>query len=290
MTATFYNHFPAYAIKERFNLPLFSLYVALHVTILMAPFTYSTEGLIAFLLLSFMTFCLGITLCFHRLLTHCSYEIPKPLKYLFTLFGCLAFQRGPIWWVATHRLHHSRVDQDGDPHTPKFSFVWAHFAWAFFTHPQLDEDPKIVQGLARDLYADPVMRFFEKYYTAINILFLVFLFVLGYFIGGLKIALSLLVWGGFVRILYNLHMTWLVNSMAHIWGYQTFNTPDTSKNNWWVALLSWGDGWHNNHHAYPRSARAGFAWYEIDITYWVISLLRYLGVAKKVINKQPVIN
>jgi fatty-acid desaturase len=278
---------PPYATRKRFNGPLFCLYVALHFSLLAAPFTFSWQGLATFILMCFLTICLGITLCYHRLLAHRSYQLSKPLIYFLAYLGCLAFQRGPIWWVATHRLHHSRVDRDGDPHSPQINFLWSHFLWAFFKHPQLDESSKTIYYLARDLAEDPGMCFLEKFYTAINVLFLVILFSIGYISGGEKLGVSLLVWGGFLRILYGLHITWLVNSAAHIWGYRAFNTPDKSRNNWWVALLTFGEGWHNNHHAYQRSARMGFAWYEIDLTYWLIVLLKITGYATEIIKPPP---
>lgn len=280
------NLLPGYATLKRFNAPLFSLYVILHIVALAGFFTFSWQGLAVLIVLSFSTICLGITLCYHRLLAHQSYKMTsKALTYFLALLGCLAFQRGPIWWTATHRLHHSRTDKEGDPHSPRYSALWSHFLWPFFWHPQLDESPETIQRLAPDLWKDPGMRFLEKHYNSINVLFLVLLFALGYWLGGgLKMGLSILVWGGFLRIIYGLNATWLVNSAAHLWGYRRYDTPDTSRNNWWVALLTWGEGWHNNHHAYARSAQMGFVWYELDVTYWIISLLRRLGLATHVVG------
>jgi fatty-acid desaturase len=278
---------PAYANRKRLDVPLLSLYVSLHLAILAAPFTFSWPGLAAFIVLPFVTTCLGITLCYHRLLAHRSYLLPRALTVFLAFLGCLAFQRGPIWWTACHRLHHSRVDRDGDPHSPRFSFIWSHFLWAFFTHPQLDESPETLRRLVPDLYDDPALRFLEKYYTTINILFLAVLFGLGYLWGGWKLAISMLVWGGFLRIIYGLNITWLVNSAAHIWGYRSYDTPDRSRNNWWVALLTWGEGWHNNHHAYPRLARMGLTWFEFDLTYGIIRCLQWVGLAQQVISQKP---
>ncbi|MBY0404528.1 MAG: hypothetical protein K2X66_11565, partial [Cyanobacteria bacterium] len=167
---------PAYATRERFNGPLFTLYVLLHFSILWAPSTFTPEGCILGLGIYFTTICLGITLCYHRLLAHRSYKTFAPLKYTLALFAVLAFQRGPIWWVATHRLHHSEVDTPLDPHTPQVSFVWSHLLWPFFWHPQLDESPETVKRLARDMAEDPGMRFLEKHYTSINVLFLISLY------------------------------------------------------------------------------------------------------------------
>ncbi|WP_303673177.1 acyl-CoA desaturase [Vampirovibrio chlorellavorus] len=276
---------PAYATWQRFNAPLFSLYVLLHGVALAGFFTFSWQGLLVMGILSFSTICLGITLCYHRLLAHQSYQLAKPLTYVLALLGCLAFQRGPIWWTATHRLHHGKTDKAGDPHSPKYSVWWAHFLWPFFWHPQLDESEETLRRLAPDLWKDPGLRFLERYYSAINVLFLGLLFGLGYWLGGgLKMGLSILVWGGFLRIIYGLNVTWLVNSAAHLWGYRRYDTPDTSRNNWWVALLTWGEGWHNNHHAHARSAKMGFVWYELDVTYWIIALFRRLGLATQVVG------
>jgi stearoyl-CoA desaturase (delta-9 desaturase) len=276
---------PPYATWQRFNAPLFSVYILLHVAALAGFFTFSWQGLLVMVVLSFATICLGITLCYHRLLAHQSYQLVKPLTYFLALLGCLAFQRGPIWWTATHRLHHSKTDKVGDPHSPKYSVWWAHFLWPFFWHPQLDESEETLHRLAPDLWKDPGMRFLERYYSAINVLFLGLLFTLGYWLGGgLKMGLSIFVWGGFLRIIYGLNVTWLVNSAAHLWGYRRYDTPDTSRNNWWVALLTWGEGWHNNHHAHARSAKMGFVWYELDVTYWIIALLRQLGLATHVVG------
>lgn len=275
---------PAYATRARFNAPLLAWYIALHVAALAAPFTFSVQGLVSFVALWFLTICLGIALCYHRVLAHQSCRLHPWLRFVFSLLGCLAYQRGPIWWVACHRLHHRRVDRDGDPHSPRNSLWWSHFLWAFFWHPQLDESPETTHRLAPDLASDAGMRFLERYYVAINGVFLGLLFGLGLLWGGPHIGLSVLVWGGFLRIIFGLNATWLVNSAAHLQGYRTFNTPDTSRNNLWVTLLTWGEGWHNNHHAHPRSARAGLAWYEVDITYAIIRFLKACGLATRVVS------
>ncbi|MBK8189609.1 MAG: fatty acid desaturase [Vampirovibrionales bacterium] len=274
--------FPAYATRGRFNAPLLATYIVLHIAALAAPFTFSWAGAAAFLGLYFLTICLGIALCYHRVLAHQSCQMARPLKFLLALLACLAYQRGPIWWVACHRLHHRRVDRDGDPHSPRNSFWWSHFLWAFFRHPQLDEARETTQRLAPDLQRDPGMRFLERHYVSINAIFLATLFAAGAYWGGWRLGVSLLVWGGFLRIIAGLNATWFVNSAAHLWGYRSFETADTSRNNWWVALLTWGEGWHNNHHAHPRSARCGRAWYEMDVTYGMIRVFKACGWATRV--------
>lgn len=279
-----FNQLPAYATWKRFTLFNFSRYMILHASLVLVPFTYSHQGLVAFAALYFISICLGITLGYHRLLAHQSYKTQRWVRYVLAFCGMLACQRGPIWWSATHRLHHSKVDQPLDPHTPKVSFVWAHFAWAFFRHPQLDEFPEKVNRLARDLYDDPGMRLLENNYALVNTAVLLGLFGIGYLMGGFKMGLSLFVWGGLFRLVVTLHITWLVNSVAHLWGSRRFETNDTSRNNWWVALLTFGEGWHNNHHAQPRSARMGFVWQEIDVTYWLIALMKRIGLAQNVVQ------
>ncbi len=278
---------PSYATRKRFNGPLFSLYVLLHVAALAAPFTFSWQGLAVLAAMYFLTICLGITLCYHRLLAHRSYKTWRPIKYTLALLGCLAFQRGPIWWTACHRLHHSVTDKGTDPHSPRNGFIWSHFLWPFFWHPQLDESRETTYRLARDLANDPGMRFLEKHYTSINMLCLVGLFAMGYLWGGLALGISVLVWGGFLRLVLCLNITWLVNSASHLWGYRTYETNDRSRNNWWVALLTWGEGWHNNHHADARAARNGHYWYEPDPTYWIIRLMSRLGLAYDVVPVRP---
>ena len=270
---------PPYATFKRLNIGLLGMYFLMYGALAVAPFTFSWEGLIAAIVVCFFTSCLGITLCYHRQLAHKSFKLPQAVTWTFALFACLAMQRGPVWWTACHRLHHSSVDQEGDPHSPRYSFLWSHFLWAFFKHPQLDDSPETLRRLARDIYDDPGMMWLEKNYTALNVGFMALLFGVGYALGGLPIAISVLVWGGFVRLIYCLNVTWLVNSAAHLWGYQSWQTGDDSRNNWWVALLSWGEGWHNNHHAHPRSARMGLTWREFDLTWCLIRGMQLVGLA-----------
>jgi sn-2 palmitoyl-lipid 9-desaturase len=277
------NVLPSYATWERFHPHMFLAYFSIHCGFLLAPFTFSVPGLILFLTLHFVIGCLGVTLCYHRLLAHRSFKTHPWIKYSLTFLAVLAFQRGPIWWVATHRLHHSQVDKELDPHTPVVSFLWSHILWVLFTHPQLDESVETTHRLARDLAEDPGMRFLEKYYTAINVGSLLLIYGAGYWFGGPKLGLSLLVWGGFLRMSVLLNATWFVNSAAHLWGYRNYKTNDTSRNNWWVALITWGEGWHNNHHADQRAARNGHHWYEVDITYYVILLMKQIGWATDVV-------
>lgn len=254
--------------------------LVLHLLALAAPFTFSWAGLLAFLAMVFITGCLGITLCYHRLLAHQSYKAPKALTYLLTFFGCLALQGGPIRWVATHRLHHKDADQPNDPHSPTQGFWWSHMLWNCYRHPKLASMDDL-KRLAPDLYRDPVMRFFNRYFFGLYLASAFMFFAVGFLIQGWQLGLSLVIWGFALRTVYVWHITWLVNSATHLWGYRTYETPDNSRNNWWVALLTFGEGWHNNHHAHQRSARMGFRWYELDVTFMLIQALQWLGLATR---------
>lgn len=277
---------PAYATRERFNLPLFSAYVLMHLSLLVAPFTFSWEGLIAFVVLYTLTICFGITTGYHRLLAHNSFKTSKVFRFILAFLGVLALQRGPIWWVAAHRLHHKSTDLEFDPHSPTVSFIWSHMLWPFFRHPQLDENIETAHSYSKDLCKDPGLCFLEKHYSSINQGSLLVLFGLGYWMGGVDMGISLLVWGGILRWTLALHATWLVNSATHVWGYRNFNTTDQSRNTWWVALLTFGEGWHNNHHASQKDPRIGRRWFEVDVAYCCIVVMHYLGLVQLNLDKK----
>lgn len=255
--------------------------IIFHLVALCAPFVFSWPGLIVFCIMTFCVGCLGITFGYHRLLSHCSFTLPKPLRYLATFLGCLAVQGGPVKWVATHRLHHKAADTPQDPHSSEEGFWWSHILWNFYS-PTTLEKPEQRQRLANDLHRDPVIRFMEANFLNLFFAHTALLGLAGYVFGGWYLALSLIVWGAGLRVVYGWHATWLVNSATHYWGYQSFPSRDKSRNNWWVAWLTFGEGWHNNHHVHPRSARMGLRWFEVDVTYWIISTLRRLGLAKNV--------
>jgi len=215
----------------------------------------------------------GITLAYHRLLTHRSLTVPKPVEYALTIIGALALQGGPIEWVAQHRAHHANTDRDGDPHDSHKGMPWAHIEWLFRTNKDRVA-PEDRPRWAPDLVKDPGMRAIEKY----NVLLTVVLAALFFAIGGW----SWVIWGIFARLVFTYHCTWLVNSASHAVGYQTFSTGDRSTNNWWVALLTFGEGWHNNHHAFPFSARHGLRWFEIDPTWITIKAMTWFRLARNV--------
>lgn len=258
--------------------------VIFHILSFGAIFTVTWPGIITFLMMVFITGCLGITLGFHRLLTHRSFTVSKPLKYFLAFCGCLALQGGPVRWVATHRLHHKNADTSTDPHSSEEGFWWSHLFWNFYRQPELNTT-EALKRFAPDIYNDPVLRFMDQHFFFLYLASGILVLLAGIWLAGWQIGLSIFVWGWIFRIVYLWHATWLVNSATHFWGYQTFPSRDKSRNNWWVALLTFGEGWHNNHHVYPRSAKMGMAWFEVDVTYWVISLLKWMGLASKVVSK-----
>lgn len=254
-----------------------------HVFALSAFAFFTWEGLVAFVFLGVLTGYLGITLCFHRLMAHQSFQTFTWLRRLLAIFASLAWQSGPISWVATHRYHHKVSDQTLDPHSPRMGFFWAHIVWTVCQHPKIDKRD-VQHRYARDVAQDPFFRFLEHYLIHINVALGMALFLLGMSFADWRVGLSVLLWGFFLRLVYIWHVTFLVNSVTHIIGSRRFDTPDNSKNVWWVALLTFGEGWHNNHHADPRSAAHGLKWFEWDPTFWSIVIMERLGLAWNVVR------
>ncbi|MDO8729646.1 MAG: fatty acid desaturase [Candidatus Omnitrophota bacterium] len=247
--------------------------LAVHAGLIWAPMTFSWPVFLVFIALNWITIGLGIVLGYHRLLTHRSFKTPKWLEYLLADFGALAAQGGPVKWVATHRVHHAFSDRPQDPHSPTRGFWWAHMGWLFAYDEVLDHPTKHWR-YAPELAGDPVHRFIGK----TNILQQVALGLLLFAVGGWPFV----VWGSFVRIVFGWHCTWAVNSASHLWGYRTYETGERSTNNPWVALLTYGDGWHNNHHAYPTSAAHGLRWWELDLTHLTVRIFAGLGLAEDI--------
>lgn len=221
----------------------------------------------------YATVALGISLCFHRGLTHRSLRLAKPLEYLLAIFGTLALQGDPIRWVAVHRKHHAHADRDGDPHSIHNGFKWAHLDWVYRRNIALPTDEEM-RHFAPDLYAQRFYRFLQYLNIPLQVALAAGLFALG--------GWPWLILGIFVRLAISYHSTWLVNSASHMLGYRTYDTGDRSTNCWWVALISWGEGWHNNHHAFPFSARHGLRWFEIDMTWWHVRTLAVLRLADRI--------
>jgi stearoyl-CoA desaturase (delta-9 desaturase) len=247
--------------------------VVFHAATIAALFMFSWEGLAAAVILWWVSGSLGIGMGFHRLLTHRGFKTPKPVEYFLTVCGLLTLEGGAIDWVTTHRIHHAHTETALDPHTPRDGKWWAHMGW-IFTGTAQKHDEAVMRRYAPDLMKDPVHVFLNRFFYVPVIISGLLLLALG--------GWSVLFWGLFLRTLVGLHITWLVNSVTHLWGTRRFETTDDSTNNWWVALLTFGEGWHNNHHAHPVSARHGLRWYEIDFNWYGIRTLQLLGLAKNI--------
>jgi sn-1 stearoyl-lipid 9-desaturase len=247
--------------------------VIFHTGAIAAFFFFTWKALFAAAFLWWISGSLGIGVCYHRLLTHRGYKVPKWLEYTLTVFATLALEGGPIFWVATHRIHHRYSDQEGDPHSPRDGKWWAHIGWILIgksMHHDTTTLARYVPDLAKDKFYVWITKYHYVPVTIVGLGLLAF--------GGVPFLL----WAVFFRTVFGLHCTWLVNSATHSWGTRRFATRDLSTNSWWVALLTFGEGWHNNHHAHPVSARHGIAWYEIDLNWYCIWVLQKLGLARKV--------
>jgi fatty-acid desaturase len=258
------------------------------------PWFFSWTGVIVALLGTYFFCTVGINVFYHRFLTHKGFTCPKWLEYTMAVLAVCSFQDTPARWVAIHRRHHEHADDEPDPHTPVRSFLWAHVGWLLVKNPEYARDG-VFARYAKDVLRDPLYRKLENglyYFGIIYVQFVLFFaggFAASSLAGGTageaaQFGLSLLVWGVFVRTVLNLHNTWAVNSVTHMWGYRNYETDEESRNNLIVGYTSMGEGWHNNHHADPRSARHGHRWWELDITYLTIRLLGLVGLADKIIE------
>jgi fatty-acid desaturase len=244
--------------------------IAFHICAVAALFFFTWKGLLLAMFLWWISGSLGIGMGYHRLLTHRGYKTPKWVEYFLTTCATLALEGGPIFWVATHRIHHQLTDKPGDPHSPRDGKWWSHMGWILMGTAMHQSTTELAPYVP-DLRKDKVHVWLSKYHwipvTVVGLAVLAF--------GGWKIAL----WAVFLRTVVGLHATWLVNSATHLWGSQRYNTGDDSTNNFLIALMTFGEGWHNNHHAHPQSARHGLTWWEIDTNWYGIMALKAMGLA-----------
>lgn len=244
-----------------------------HIIAVTAFFTFSWQNLIAAVILWWISGSLGIGVGYHRLLTHRGFKTPRWLERTLSVFGSLAMQSGPITWVTTHRLHHAFTETDRDPHSPRHGTYWAHMGWIFRGTAQ-NNSYATMQRYSPDLMKDAFLVALDKYYWVAVVIVALALFAIG--------GWTMVVWAIFLRTVIGWHSTWLVNSATHLWGKRRFETRDDSRNNGFIAAITWGEGWHNNHHAYPRSARHGLAWYEFDINWITIRIMERFGLVKNI--------
>ena len=237
---------------------------------------------------------LGITVGFHRMLTHQAFEAVPPLKFLLLMFGSMAIQGAAITWAVDHRQHHAHSDKEGDPHSPHHGFgggiggqlrglLHAHMGW-MFVHPPAESRDR----LGRDLVDDPMISFFDRTFLFWSVMSFVLPFGLGYALTGTwGGAFTGLLWGGLVRLFLNHHITWSVNSICHFFGRRPFAAYDQSTNNWLLAIPSLGEAWHHNHHVFPTSAFQGLSWRQVDISGWLIAGWEKLGLVRNVRRVSP---
>ncbi|MFN9367327.1 MAG: acyl-CoA desaturase [Planctomycetia bacterium] len=263
------------------------------------PWCFSWSGLALAAIGTNVFGTLGINLCYHRLLSHRSLTVPRWLERTLATIAICSLEDTPCRWVANHRLHHRHSDEDPDPHSPRDGVIWAHMGWLFERAPQR-RSAAFLEKYARDILADGYYRSLERrpwvgvaIYLAHAAVFAMAGLLVGRWVGGdwshgRQLAASWIVWGVFVRTVLVWHITWSVNSLTHLFGYRSYVTDEDSRNNWFVALVAMGEGWHNNHHHDPASASVQHRWWEFDVTYYLILLLERLGLATDVIQPRHV--
>jgi len=279
-------------IHWEYAIPLLAVHLA--AALVLIPSLFSWSGLVLALVGTHLFGMLGINICYHRLLTHRSLAVPRWLEQTLATIAVFSLEDSPVRWVATHRLHHAHSDAAADPHSPVHGISWAHTGW--LVRPAPDRRTlAFFDRYARDVLAVPYYRWFEKRPMRVLWVYLaqIPLFALAGWLFGLAcgdtpaqatlLAGSWVVWGVLLRTVLVWHQTWCVNSLSHLFGYRNYETGENSRNNWLVALLAAGEGWHNNHHHDPVSASVQHRWWEIDITYYVILLLARLGLARDIV-------
>ncbi|MEM9411133.1 MAG: fatty acid desaturase [Planctomycetota bacterium] len=270
--------------------------VVFHLVIPFAFFSYffSWWGLLFLPVGNYLFTSLGIGAGYHRLLTHKGFKCAKWFEYTLATLGVCSFQDSPARWVLVHRVHHQHSDHQPDPHTPRVSAFWAHMGWLFIDNRELST-MSAYDRYARDIIRDPFYFWLQKnlnwvwvfvgHAVAITLLgFVIGLAATGTLAGATQLGAKFMMWGVIMRTIFTWHVTWGINSVAHMWGYRNYETREDSQNNWLFALLTNGEGWHNNHHADPRSARHGHKWWELDITFISLKVFEKLGIVKNIVG------
>ncbi len=253
-------------------------FIGLHLACLGVFFVGVSWVAVVVCLASYLLRMFAITAFYHRYFSHRTFKTSRPLQFFFALIGASATQRGPLWWAAHHRHHHKVSDRPEDPHSPRHGFLWSHMGW-FLSRKHFETDLKQIPDLAKY----PELRWLDRHDLAVPVAYAAALFGLGALFEWLAPGLGtnawqLLVWGYFISTVALIHATLTINSLSHVWGKRRYNTRDDSRNNWFLALITLGEGWHNNHHHYPGSARQGFYWWEVDVSYYVLRAMSLFGL------------
>ena len=251
-------------------------FILIHFGALAALWTHFEWYLVWVALILFVIRMFAITGFYHRYFAHKTFKTSRLMQFIFAFIGSTAAQRGPIWWASHHRRHHLNSDRHNDHHSPHtHHFLWSHMGW-FLAKKNFLTDRKVV----RDLIKFKELVLIDRFDWFPPVLLLLSLFVIGEYLSltsGIS-GLNMVIWGFCVSTILVYHCTFAVNSIAHLWGTQRYNTKEESKNNFFVALLTFGEGWHNNHHHYPGSIRQGFYWWEVDLTYYALRFLSFFGI------------
>lgn len=255
--------------SERINWHTIFFVGVFHAFAIWALFAFSWQNLAVTAALWWVASSWGVGIGYHRLLTHRGFKTPKWLEYFLSVCGTLGLQSGPLNWVTTHRIHHAFTETDKDPHSPRNGTYWAHIGWIFKGTAQ-HQTEATQKRYTPDMANDKFHVVLNKYYWVNIVLLGAALFAVG--------GWSMVLWGVFLRIVMSWHFTWLVNSATHLWGSRRFETRDDSRNNGLVAAVTFGEGWHNNHHAHPRSAKHGLTWREIDVNWIQLKAAEKLGL------------
>jgi stearoyl-CoA desaturase (delta-9 desaturase) len=253
---------------SRYRFGAVILFVILHLGVLAVLFYPPTLPLLAWMAVTYSVRMFGVTAGYHRYFSHRSYRMGRLGQFLMAFLAQTSGQKGVLWWAAQHRDHHRHSDEEQDIHSPKRSgFWWSHTGWILSNEHDAYETKKVA-----DLAKFPELKWLDRHHWVPTVVFAAFILWMG--------GVATFIWGYVVSTVLLYHCTFAINSLAHLFGTRRFDTPDHSRNNWLLALITFGEGWHNNHHFFMGSCRQGIRWWEIDVTYWALKLLAMLGIAR----------
>ena len=262
-------------------------FVVLHISVIAVFWVGWSPISIAFAVFFYIIRMFGITAFYHRYFSHKTFKTSRTAQFIFAIIGASATQRGPLWWASNHRHHHVHSDKATDIHSPKQTgFLWSHMGW-FLSKKNFKTNFERIQDFAKY----PELKWIDRFDVVIPLIFALSTFFLGFFLNRLFPSLEthawqMFVWAYIISTIFVFHGTFVINSLAHVIGKRRFNTRDESKNSFILALITFGEGWHNNHHKFPGSAKQGLHWWEIDLSYYGLLLLEKLGIIWDV-NKGP---